>query len=167
MPIIWIFNSIIFDMLFLLSKNSLYKWISACLFVQNDVFLKIPYISWVWDFVYMYLTHLGTSIWSPPIHIYPKNWLFWPSKLCCIPCAQGKKLYYPTSNLTILQTMRNKCIRFGGYVKIQISYKILRLEVPKKSPNFAQSTLLSRRTILRQLWTQCGLGCLGVKAHKW
>jgi hypothetical protein len=32
----------------------------------------------------------------------------------------------------------------------------------KKGPNFTQSTLLSRRAVLRQLWTQCGLKCLGV-----
>jgi hypothetical protein len=138
-PILWIFNTIIFHMLFLLSKNSLYKWISACPFVQNDVFLKIPY-----NFVDMYLTHLGTSIWSPPIHIYPKNWLFWPSKLCCIPCAQAKKLYYPPSNLTILQTIRNKCVRFGGHVDIQVSYKILRLEVPKK-PQFCTIRLAFKK----------------------
>jgi hypothetical protein len=26
-------------------------WISAHPFVQNDVFLKVPYILWIWDFI--------------------------------------------------------------------------------------------------------------------
>jgi hypothetical protein len=33
----------------------------------------------------------------------------------------------------ILQTVWNKCVRFGGHVNIQVSYKILWLEVPKKA----------------------------------
>jgi hypothetical protein len=33
----------------------------------------------------------------------------------------------------------------------------------KEGPSFAQFSLLSRRAILRELWTQCGLRCLGVK----
>jgi hypothetical protein len=33
-----------------------------------------------------------------------------------------------------LQTVWNECIRFGGHVNIQVSYKILQLEVPKKAP---------------------------------
>jgi hypothetical protein len=37
----------------------------------------------------------------------------------------------------ILQTIWNECVRFGGHVDIQISYKILGLEVPKKAPSFA------------------------------
>jgi hypothetical protein len=67
--------------------------------------------------------------------------------------------------------MISQMVRFGGYVNIQVSYKILWLEVLKKalilhnleSFDFAQSALLSRGVVLRQLWTQCGLGCLGVK----
>jgi hypothetical protein len=37
------------------------------------------------------------------------------------------------------------------------------LEVPKKGPNFAQSTLFSRGVVLRQFWTQLSLGYLGIK----
>jgi hypothetical protein len=37
-------------------------------------------------------------------------------------------------NLMILQTIWNECVRFGGREDIQISYKILQLEVPKKVP---------------------------------
>jgi hypothetical protein len=32
----------------------------------------------------------------------------------------------------ILQTVRNECVRFGGYVVIEVSYKILWLEVLKE-----------------------------------
>jgi hypothetical protein len=42
---------------------------------------------------------------------------------------------------------------------MQVSYKIF-----KESFEFAQSNLLSRRVVLRQLWIQGGLRCLGVKA---
>jgi hypothetical protein len=40
---------------------------------KKDVFLIVPYIQWIWNFVYMYLTNLGTRIWSPSIHTYFKN----------------------------------------------------------------------------------------------
>jgi hypothetical protein len=121
-----IFNPIIFHMLLLLSKNGLCMWISAYPFVQNDIFFKVPYVSWIWDFVDMYLTHLGTRIWSLLIHNYSKNRFFWPPKICCAPWAQGK-------NLMILQTVWNECVRFGGHINIQISFKILHLEVLKKA----------------------------------
>jgi hypothetical protein len=34
----------------------------------------------------------------------------------------------------ILQTVWNECVRFGGHINIQVSYKILWSKVPKKSP---------------------------------
>jgi hypothetical protein len=33
----------------------------------------------------------------------------------------------------ILQTVWNECVRFGGHINIQVSYKILQLEVQKKA----------------------------------
>ena len=65
---VWIFNSRIFHMLFLLSKNGLCMWISFYPLVENDEFRKVPYVYWLWDFVYMYLTNLGTRLWNPFIH---------------------------------------------------------------------------------------------------
>jgi hypothetical protein len=35
----------------------------------------------------------------------------------------------------ILQTVRNEYVRFGGHVDIEVSYKILRLEVLKETPS--------------------------------
>jgi hypothetical protein len=33
-----------------------------------------------------------------------------------------------------LQTVRNECVRFGGHIDIEVSYKILQLDVLKESP---------------------------------
>jgi hypothetical protein len=33
-----------------------------------------------------------------------------------------------------LQAIPNECVRFGGHVDIQVSYKILQLEVLKRAP---------------------------------
>jgi hypothetical protein len=57
-------------------------------------FLKVPYVLWVWDFVYMNLANLGTRIQSPSIHTYSKNWFSWPPKLCCTSWAHGKELFF-------------------------------------------------------------------------
>jgi hypothetical protein len=83
----------------------------------------------------MYLTHLETRIWRGSFHIYFKNWFFWPSKLCYPLKAQGKKTFLSTLNVMILQTGRNECVRFGGHVDIEVSYKILRLDVLKETPS--------------------------------
>jgi hypothetical protein len=39
-----------------------------------------------------------------------------------------------TLNVMISQMVGNKCVRFGGHVDIEVSYKILRLNVLKKTP---------------------------------
>jgi hypothetical protein len=65
---IWIFNLGIFCMPFSMSKNGICMQILAHPFVQNVDFFKVPYVLWTWDFVEMYLTNLGTRIWSLSIH---------------------------------------------------------------------------------------------------
>jgi hypothetical protein len=87
---IWIFNSRIFHMLFLLSKNGLCMWISAYPFVEIDDFLKVPHLVWAWDFVDMYLTHLGIRILRGLFHIYLRKWFFWTPKIV-VPLWQGQK----------------------------------------------------------------------------
>jgi hypothetical protein len=82
----------------------------------------------------MYLTHLEIRIWRGTFHIYFKKWFFWPSKLCCPLRAQGKKTFLSTLNVMILQRVRNECVRFSGYVHIDVSYKILQLDVLKETP---------------------------------
>jgi hypothetical protein len=64
----------------------------------------------------------------------PKKWFFWPPKLCCPPPAYGKKTLLSSLNIMISQTVTNECIRFGGHVDIEVSYKILQLEKLKESP---------------------------------
>jgi hypothetical protein len=73
----------------------------------------------------MYLTHLETRIWRGTFHIYFRKWFFWPSKLCCSFRAQGKKTFWSTLNVMILQTVRNECVRFGGHVDIEVTLFIL------------------------------------------
>jgi hypothetical protein len=91
---IWIFNTTIFCMPFLLSKSGLCMWISAYLLVENNFFLNVPHLLWIWDFVDLYLTHLETRIKCCTIHAYLKKLIFGPSKLCYPHLAQGKKTFF-------------------------------------------------------------------------
>jgi hypothetical protein len=77
----------------------------------------------------MYLTHLETRIKCRTIHAYLKKLFFWPSILCCPLLAQGKKTSLSTLNVMNSLTVRNECARFGGHVDIEVSYKLLRLEI--------------------------------------
>jgi hypothetical protein len=107
--------------------------ISAYPFVQNDVFLKVPYVLLAWDFVPMYLTQLGIRIWCPSIHIYSKKWFFGLQNTI-VPPKHMEFFFFSTLNIMILQMVRNEYVRFSGHVDMQVSYKILQLEVPKKTP---------------------------------
>jgi hypothetical protein len=44
----------------------------------------------------------------------------------------------------ILQTVGNKCVRFGGHVDKEVSYKILRLDVLKETPILRNLSCLNR-----------------------
>ena len=72
--------------LFIVKKRPLYVNFNIPLCAKWR-FFKDPQVSWIWDFLDMYLTHLETRIWSPSIHTYFIKWFFWPPKLCCIPWA--------------------------------------------------------------------------------
>jgi hypothetical protein len=48
----------------------------------------------------------------------------------------GEKTFLSTLNVMILQPVRNDCVRFGGHVAIEVSYKILQLNVLKETPIF-------------------------------
>jgi hypothetical protein len=50
----------------------------------------------------------------------------------------------------ISQIVRNECVEFGGHVDIEISYKILWLEVLKESPIL--DTLFSIGADLKKFW---------------
>jgi hypothetical protein len=98
---IQIFNTNFCHMPFLLSKNGLCMWIASYPFVQNDIFLKVLYVLWVWDFVDMYLTHPRTRMWRGSFHMYFKKWFFWVPKHYCIPWTQIKKTFSSTLNIMI------------------------------------------------------------------
>jgi hypothetical protein len=44
-----------------------------------------------------------------------------------------KKTFSSTLNVMILQMVKSECVRFGGHIGIQVSYKILQVEVLKES----------------------------------
>jgi hypothetical protein len=48
-----------------------------------------------------------------------------------VPLGQGRKTFSSTLNVMISQMVRNKIVRFGRHIDIEISYKILQLEIPK------------------------------------
>jgi hypothetical protein len=52
-----------------------------------------------------------------------------------------KKLFCQTKKFVISQTVRNECTRFGGHVDIEVSYKILQLEILNEAL-VAQVTLI-------------------------
>jgi hypothetical protein len=45
------------------------------------------------------------------------------------PLGAREKTFLSTLNVMILQKVRNKCVRLGGHVDIEVRYKILRLDV--------------------------------------
>jgi hypothetical protein len=66
---------------------------------------------------------------------YPlQKTVFLPPKHYYTPWAQEKNSISSTLNFTILQMGRNEWVKFGVFVGIQVSYKILLLEVAKKAP---------------------------------
>jgi hypothetical protein len=61
--------------------------------------------------------------------------VFLAFKTLLSPSCAGKKTFLSTLNVMILQTVRNECVRFGGHVDIEVTYKILRLDVLKETQN--------------------------------
>jgi hypothetical protein len=59
-----------------------------------------------------------------------KKVIFLDPKRLMSPLAKAKKTFSSTLNVIILQMVRNESIRFGRYVDIEVSYKILQLEIP-------------------------------------
>jgi hypothetical protein len=102
--------------------------------VEIDDFLKVPHLVWAWDFVDMYLTHLEIRIQRSAFHIYLRKWFFWTPKDWCPLGVGAKKAFSSTLNVMISQMVRNESVRFGRHIDIEVSYKILQLEVPKLVP---------------------------------
>jgi hypothetical protein len=62
--------------------------------------------------------------------IYLRKWFFWTPKDCCPHFAGVKKTLFSTLNVMISQMVRNESV-FGRHIDIEVSYKILRLEILK------------------------------------
>jgi ABC-type phosphate transport system ATPase subunit len=59
--------------------------------------------------------------------------VFLAFKTLLYPLGAGKKTFLSTLNIMILQMVRNERLRFGGHVDIEVRYKILQLNVLKKT----------------------------------
>jgi hypothetical protein len=57
--------------------------------------------------------------------------------------------------------VRNESVRFGRHVDIEVSYKILQLEIPKNVP-FCKTHLAFSRGYFEAIFVKNTLGCLGV-----
>jgi hypothetical protein len=79
------------------------------------------------------------------IHIYSKKMVFLPLKILLYPLNTRINLFFSTLNVTISEMVKNECERFGGHVDMQVSYKILQLEVSKKAPSGLNAVLDSTR----------------------
>jgi hypothetical protein len=90
---VWIFNPRIFYVFFIVKKNGLCMWISAYPLAENDFFLNVPHLLWIWDFGDMYLTHLETRIWRGSFHIYFKIGFFGLQNSDVTLKRSGKKLF--------------------------------------------------------------------------
>jgi hypothetical protein len=60
----------------------------------------------------------------------------------------AKKTFSSTLKVMISQMVRNESVRFGRHIDIEVSYKILQLEVPNWF-QFALSGLLSKGVVWR------------------
>jgi hypothetical protein len=65
--------------------------ISAYPLVENKIFLYVAHLFWVWDFVDMYLTQLGTRIQSPKNLSLFKKLVFLASNTLMSPSSTGEK----------------------------------------------------------------------------
>jgi hypothetical protein len=74
-------------------KTNLCMWISAYPLAENDFFLNVPHLFWIWDFEDMYLTHLEQEYGESHSISTSKNGFFWPSKVC-IPLGQWEKSFF-------------------------------------------------------------------------
>jgi hypothetical protein len=125
-------------------------WILAYTLVQNDVFMKVPYILWIWDFLDLYLTHVGTRIWSPLIHIYSKKWFFLPQNTT-IPLKHREKInIFSNFEHYDLANDKEQVYEIWWAHRHTSWPQDLTIRSTKEGPNFALSALFSRGSILRQ-----------------
>jgi hypothetical protein len=124
----------IIHMLFLLLKNGLCMWISAYPLVENNFFLNVPLLLWIWDFVHMYLTQLGIRMWSPASHIYVQKKVYLaPETLLSLLGTVEKNFFFDFEPYD-LANGKEWVSKIWWACRHTISYKILWLEVLKNFP---------------------------------
>jgi hypothetical protein len=57
--------------------------------------------------------------------------VFLDPKRLLSPFCKDKKTFFSTLDVIISQVVRNESVRFGRHIDIEVSYKILQLEIPK------------------------------------
>ena len=57
--------------------------------------------------------------------------VFWTPKDCCPTLAGAIETFFSTLNVIISQMVRNETVKFGRHIEIEVSYKILWLNIPK------------------------------------
>jgi hypothetical protein len=63
-----------------------------------------------------------------------ENVFFFDPKRLLSPKSRGKKTFSSTLNVIILLIVRNESVRFDRHIEIEVSYKILQLELSKLIP---------------------------------
>jgi hypothetical protein len=71
---------------------------------------------------------------KPSIHIYSKKWLFFAPKLLLYPLSTRGKNFFFNFECNDLVNGKEWMCKIDAHVGIQVSYKILWLEVPQKAP---------------------------------
>jgi hypothetical protein len=92
-------------------------------------------------------------------------WFFGPQKTDVLLWQGHKWLFFSTLNVMISQMLRNESMRFGRHIDIEVSYKILRLEVPNWF-QFCTIRLAFNRGCLEAVLSKNTLRPLGVKICK-
>jgi hypothetical protein len=64
--------------------------------------------------------------------------VFWGFKTLLSPFGTGEN-FLSTLNVMISKMVWNECARFGGHVDIEVSYKILQLQILNEAPIFLNS----------------------------
>ena len=72
-----------------------------------------------------------------------------------------KKTFSSTMNVMISQMVRNESVRFGRHIDIEVSYKILWLEIPKLVL-ICTISLAFKRGCLEAILRKNALGPLGI-----
>jgi hypothetical protein len=90
--------------------------------------------------------------------------VFLDPKRLMSPFERGKKTFSSILNVMISQMVRNESVRFGRHIDIEVSYKILQLEMPKLVP-ILHYLACFQKGLFGGNFEQKHLGHLGINCH--